>query len=64
MLTTDEGREDLAFVQNLMTEHQLVEADIIAHEACISNPANILKRPFEGHVSGSGRGNNGIKSFQ
>ena len=47
-----------------MTEHQLVEADIIAHVACISNPANILKRLFEGLVSGSGRGNNGIKSFQ
>merc|ERR1719187_836486 len=32
ILTTDEMGKDLASVQNLMMKHQLVEADIIAHE--------------------------------
>merc|ERR1711962_581761 len=32
ILTTDEVGKDLASVQNLMKKHQLVEADIIAHE--------------------------------
>merc|ERR1719336_3049526 len=32
LLTTDEVGKDLASVQNLMKKHQLVEADIIAHE--------------------------------
>merc|ERR1719293_417054 len=32
LLTTDELGKDLASVQNLMKKHQLVEADIIAHE--------------------------------
>merc|ERR1711936_1481140 len=32
ILTTDEVGKDLAPVQNLMKKHQLVEADIIAHE--------------------------------
>merc|ERR1719154_500742 len=32
LLTTDEVSKDLASVQNLMKKHQLVEADIIAHE--------------------------------
>merc|ERR1711971_1378988 len=32
ILTTDEVGNDLASVQNLMKKHQLVEADIIAHE--------------------------------
>ena len=37
MLTTDELGKDLASVQNLMKKHQLVEADIIAHEDRISD---------------------------
>jgi len=32
LLNTDENGKDLASVQNLMKKHQLVEADIIAHE--------------------------------
>ena len=32
ILTTDEAGNDLAFAQNLMKKHQLVEADIIVHE--------------------------------
>ena len=37
MLTTDELGKDLASVQNLMKKHQLVEADIIAHEDRIND---------------------------
>jgi len=37
LLTTDELGKDLASVQNLMKKHQLVEADIIAHEDRISD---------------------------
>ena len=32
LLNTDEHGKDLASVQNLMKKHQLVEADIMAHE--------------------------------
>merc|ERR1712242_410385 len=37
ILTTDEVGKDLASVQNLMKKHQLVEADIIAHEDRIND---------------------------
>merc|ERR1712242_216661 len=37
LLTTDEVGKDLASVQNLMKKHQLVEADIIAHEDRIND---------------------------
>ena len=37
LLTTDELGKDLASVQNLMKKHQLVEADIIAHEDRIND---------------------------
>jgi len=32
LLNTDDHGKDLASVQNLMKKHQLVEADIMAHE--------------------------------
>merc|ERR1719232_1838767 len=45
LLTTDEVGKDLASVQNLMKKHQLVEADIIAHEDRIKDKKeNISKR--------------------
>ena len=37
LLTTDELGKDLSSVQNLMKKHQLVEADIIAHEDRIND---------------------------
>merc|ERR1711884_526243 len=37
LLSTDESGKDLASVQNLMKKHQLVEADIIAHEDRIND---------------------------
>merc|ERR1719228_2821772 len=37
ILTTDEVGKDLASVQNLMKKHQLVEADIQAHEDRIND---------------------------
>lgn len=37
LLNTDESGKDLASVQNLMKKHQLVEADIMAHEDRIND---------------------------
>ena len=37
LLSTDESGKDLASVQNLTKKHQLLEADILAHEERISD---------------------------
>jgi hypothetical protein len=34
MLSTEDHGKDLASVQNLLKKHQLMEADIAAHEVC------------------------------
>ncbi|KAH8239266.1 hypothetical protein KR032_002631 [Drosophila birchii] len=40
LLTTEDSGKDLASVQNLMKKHQLVEADIVAHEDRIKDMNN------------------------
>ncbi len=37
LLSTDDSGKDLASVQNLTKKHQLVEADIMAHEERIKD---------------------------
>ena len=35
MLASEEYGKDLASVQNLLKKHQLLEADVAAHEVCV-----------------------------
>ena len=45
ILTTDEIGKDLASVPNLAKKHQLVEAEIIAHEDCIKDMNEQTEKP-------------------
>ena len=49
MLETEDYGKDLATVQNLVKKHQLLEADIEAHEVSLNNSLATKNRSF--HVS-------------
>ena len=46
MLDTEDYGKDLATVQNLMKKHQLLEADVDAHEVSFSLEENITYKQF------------------